>query len=269
MWKGFTCAVWLDQTYFVRIVIKLLKSSHERNISVGTRHSCDKQRQAMTSSPPIAMSAIVVVLNERCQSLARWTPRTRRGRPWRQSASMPQGGLANEHDKSVVRASWVSRQNSSRDDDYCRRGINRRNDCTSKQTGGHSLTGSLEQIGQNQAPDLLRRERRDQQKPSTKLSSKNSAATMTRGTRVTRVTLAVPTTQASRLAASGTPSPDNKTSASSNDNNSKIPCYCGGFPKKRGCLLFVLWPWPKQEKLSLFFQMVFVITKMPIRWTAS
>ena len=131
---------------------------------------------------------------------------------------------------------------------------NRRDDCTSKQTGGHSSTGSLEQIGQNQAPDLLRRKRRDRQKRSTKTSSKNSAAAMTRGTRVTRATLAVRTTQASRLAATGTPSLDNKTSASSDDNNSKIPCYFGGFPKIRGCLLFVLWPWPKQEKLSLFFR---------------
>jgi hypothetical protein len=97
--------------------------------------------------------------------------------------------------------------------------------------------------------------------------NKNSAAPMTRGTRVTRTTLAVRTTQVSQLAATGTPSLDNKTSMSSEDNNSKIPYYFGGFPKIRGCLLFVLWPWPKQEKLSYFFQMVFVITKMPIRWT--
>ncbi len=108
---------------------------------------------------------------------------------------------------------------------------------------------------------------------SSKTINKNKqqkqAAAMARGTRVTRATLTVRTTQASWLAATGTPSPDNKTSTSSNNNNSKIPCYFGGFPKIRGYLLFVLWPWLKQEKLSLFFQMVFVITKMPIRWTAS
>jgi hypothetical protein len=75
---------------------------------------------------------------------------------------------------------------------------------------------------------------------------------MTCGTCITRATFAVRTMQATRLAATGTPSPDNKTSMSSNDNNSKIPCYFGGFPKIRGCLLFDLWPWPKQEKLSLF-----------------
>ncbi len=218
----------------------------------------------MTSSPPIATSAIDVVLNKRCQSLARQTPQTQRGRPWRQSTLMPQGGLANKHDKSVVRASRVSGQNSSCDDDYRCRGVNHHDACTSKQTGGHSLTGSLKQIGQNQAPDLLRCKRRDRQKPSTKTSSKNREAAMTRGTHVTRATLAVRTMQASRLAGTETPSPDNKTSASSDNNNSKIPCYFGGFPKIRRCLLFVLWPWPKQEKLSLFFQMVFIITKMLI-----
>jgi hypothetical protein len=207
-------------------------------MSVGTRHSRDKPRQAMTSSPPIATSAINVVLNERRQSLARQTSRTRRGRPWQQSALMPQGSLVDDHD----------------DDNYRRRGVNRRNACTLKQTGGHSLTGSLEQIGQNQAPDLLQCKGRDRQKRSTKTSSRNSAAAMTRGTRVTRATLAVRTTQASRLAATGIQSLDNKTSASSDDNNSKIPCYFGGFPKIRGCLLFVLWPWPKQKKLSLFFR---------------
>jgi hypothetical protein len=206
----------------------------------------------MTSSPPIATSTIDVVLNERRQSLARRTPWMQNKRPWWQSASMPQGGLANKDDKSIMRASWASQRNSSCNDDYRCRGVNRCNVCTSKRTGGHSLTGSLEQIGKNQAPDLLGREHRDQQKWSTKTSSKNSAAAMTRGTRVTRATLAVHTTQVSWLAATGTVSPDNKTSASSDNNNSKIPCYFGGFPKIRGCLLFVLWPWPKQEKLSFF-----------------
>ena len=73
---------------------------------------------------------------------------------------------------STINVFWikpaVSRRNSSRDDDYRCRGVNRRDACTSKQTGGHSSTGSLKQIGQNQAPDLLRRERRDRQKRSTK-----------------------------------------------------------------------------------------------------
>ncbi len=32
-----------------------------------------------------------------------------------------------------------------------------------------------------------------------------------------------------------------------------IPYYFGGIPKIRECL-FVLWLWPKQEKLSLFFR---------------
>ncbi len=198
------------------------------------------------------MSDINVVLNKRHQSLARQTPWTQQRRPWQQFALMPQGHLANKHNKSIVRALWVSRQNSSCDDDYCRRGVNRQDTCTLKQTGGHSLTGSLEQIGQNHAPDLLRREHWDQQKWSTKTSSKNSAAAMTCGTCVMRATLTVRTMQASWLAVTGTPSPDNKTNASSNNNNNKIPFYFGGFPKIRGCLLF-LWPWPKQEKLCHFF----------------
>ncbi len=198
----------------------------------------------MTSSPPIATSALIVVLNERCQILARQTPRMQQGRPWQQSASMPQGGLANEQDKSFVRASWVSWQNSSRDNDYHCRGVNRRDTCTSKQTGGHSLTWADQAKSSPWSPTL----------GSTKTSSKNSAAAMTRGTRITRATLAVCTTQVSWLAVTGTPSPGNKTSASSDNNSSKIPCYFGGFTKIRGCLLFVIWPWPKQEKLSLFFR---------------
>jgi hypothetical protein len=50
------------------------------------------------------------------------------GRPW-WSASKPQGGLDNKCNKGIVRALWVSRQYSSRYDDYCRKGVNRRNAC--------------------------------------------------------------------------------------------------------------------------------------------
>ncbi len=50
----------------------------------------------------------------------------------------------------------------------------RRNSCASKQTGGPSLTGSLEQIGQIHAPDLLQPNRQDQQKQ--KQAAKTSAA---------------------------------------------------------------------------------------------
>ncbi len=32
------------------------------------------------------------------------------------------------------------------------------------------------------------------------------------------------------------------------------PNYFGVIPKIRGCFLFVLWPWPKKEKSSLFFR---------------
>ncbi len=49
-----------------------------------------------------------------------------------------------------------------------------RNSCASKQTGGPSSTGSLEQIRQIHAPDLLRRNCQDQQKQ--KQATKTSAA---------------------------------------------------------------------------------------------
>jgi hypothetical protein len=75
---------------------------------------------------------------------------------------------------------------------------------------------------------------------------------MTRGTRVTRATLAVLTTQASRLAATGTPSLDNKTSASSDDNNSNIPCYLVDFLNKRMLVVRSLALAETREVVSFF-----------------
>ena len=49
-----------------------------------------------------------------------------------------------------------------------------RNSRALKRTGGPSLTGSLEQIGQIHAPDLLRRNRQDQRKQ--KQAAKTSTA---------------------------------------------------------------------------------------------
>ena len=76
--------------------------------------------------------------------------------------------LANKRDKNIVRASWVLQWNSLHDDNYHCRGVNRHNACTLKQTRGHSTTGSLKQIGQMHALDLLRHEHRDQQKQKRK-----------------------------------------------------------------------------------------------------
>ena len=62
-----------------------------------------------------------------------------------------------------------------------------------KQTGGHYLTGSLEQIRQMHAPNLLWRERRDQQKQKQqghKLRHKNKPSTST----ITTIALIVSTT---------------------------------------------------------------------------
>jgi hypothetical protein len=108
----------------------------------------------------------------------------------------------------------------------------------------------------NHAPDLLRHERRDQQKRSAKTSNINKQQKQRSHHATWNMRHAWDTHSTHNtgklLAATWTPSPDNKTSTGSNNNNSKIPCYFGGFPKRRGCLLFVLWPWPKQDKLSLF-----------------
>ncbi len=136
--------------------------------------SHDKRRQAITPSPLIVASAINVVLNERCQSLARRTPRRQRGKPWQHSALMPQGGLADERDKSVMRALWVSRQNSSRDGDYCCSGvIAATHMCRNKQEALPWQEVSS-RLGKYMPHDLLRRNRQDQRKQ--KQAAKTSTA---------------------------------------------------------------------------------------------
>ncbi len=121
------------------------------------------------------------------------------GRPCRRTRQESRDGVVSITTKLIARRQLSSQWH------------HRRNSCASKQTGGPSSTGRLEQIGQMHAPDLLRRERRDRQKKSKnkqqKQAAKTSAAAVTRGTRVTRATLAARTAQVSRPAASGTPSP--------------------------------------------------------------
>jgi hypothetical protein len=94
---------------------------------------------------------------------------------WQHPASMPQGGLADEPDKKVVTASWVSGWTTKL---IARRRLSsqwrhRRNSCASKQTGGPSSTGRLKQIRQIHALDFLRRERRDQRKQNADNNNKN------------------------------------------------------------------------------------------------
>ena len=60
---------------------------------------------------------------------------------------------------------------------------------------------------------------------------------MTRGMRVTLAMLAAQTAQASWPAASGTPSPDDKTSARGNDNNSKYHIILVGVLKSEGACI--------------------------------
>ncbi len=55
--------------------------------------------------------------------LTRGAPQMQWGRPW-QSASKPQSGLVNEHNKGIMRALWVSQQYSYCNNKYCRKGVN-------------------------------------------------------------------------------------------------------------------------------------------------
>ena len=117
--------------------------------------------------------------------------------------------LANEHNKNVVRALWVSRQNSLHDNNYCCRGVNHRDVCTLKQTGDHFTTGSLEQIEQMHTLDLLQREHRDQRKQKRKQQRQklhqkimlSTSTTMTIAVIVARTSQA--TTHASSAASDG------------------------------------------------------------------
>ena len=78
-------------------------------------------------------------------------------------------GLADKRNKNVVRVLWTSQRYSSRENNnYCHSSVNRRDTCTLRQTGGPSSTGSLEQIAQMHALDLLWRKHRDQRKQKRK-----------------------------------------------------------------------------------------------------
>ena len=135
-----------------------------------------EQQQAMTPLPLLATSTIDAVLNKRHQSLGRQTPWKQWGRQGRQTTLMPQGSLANERDKNVVRAPWVSGQNASRDDNYHRRGVNWHNACTPKQSGGPSLTGSFGQIRQIHALGSPMTSVRINKNSKNKLQQTNTAA---------------------------------------------------------------------------------------------
>ena len=176
----------------------------------------------MTPSLLIAMVAINTILIERCQS-ARDTSTSSVTREAMMTSSTLklQGGLADEHDKSIVRVLWVTRQNSSHDDAHCCSYVNCCNasgrNATMKQ--GDLPNGKHQAYWANACPWSPTMWASGSMKAKT--SNKNSAATRTHGTHVTHATLAVQTAQVSQLAAPGTPSPDNKTSASSDNNNSK------------------------------------------------
>ncbi len=119
----------------VLIVIKLLKTLAVKTtqaLELGTAATSNNRQQrhhqlqwAWSMPSMIAMDAIDTIIEKR-QSAHKTSVRlTRQGEPWRW-ASEPQGGLADEHDKGVVRTLWVSRQYSSRNDNHRQRSVNRR-----------------------------------------------------------------------------------------------------------------------------------------------
>ena len=81
----------------------------------------------MNPSLLIAVVAINAVLIERRQSAhdTNASNTTRNEATATNSAFESQGGLADEQDKSVMRALWVTRRKSSCDDGYRRRCVNR------------------------------------------------------------------------------------------------------------------------------------------------
>ena len=89
--------------------------------------SHNKQRQAMNPLSLIAVVAIDAILIKRCQSARDTnTLNATRNKAMAANSSLKlQGSLTDEHDKSVVRVSWVTWQNSSCDDDYPCRCVNR------------------------------------------------------------------------------------------------------------------------------------------------
>ncbi len=118
------------------------------------------------------IDAIIV----KCQNAHKTSaPLMQQGEPW-QSASEPQGGLADKHDKGVMRTLWVSQQYSSHDDNHCHKKhqlpqckCHKRN-----QKPGGPLNGNVRQVGQIHASDLSWWERWDQQKIRNKELAKNN-----------------------------------------------------------------------------------------------
>ncbi len=117
----------------VLIVIKLLKTLAVKTTQaseLGTvatsnnRQQRHGQLQWARSIPSIIVMESINAIIAKGQSARETSVRlTRRGEPW-WWASEPQGGIANERDKGVVRTLWVSQQYSSRNDNHCQRSIN-------------------------------------------------------------------------------------------------------------------------------------------------
>ncbi len=172
--------------------------------------SHNKWRQAMNPSSLIAVVAIDAVLIERRQSAGdtNASNATRNEVMAKNSALKLQGSLADKHNKSVVRASWVTRQNSSRNEDYRCRCVNRRKTSAANAAmkPGDPLNGENKADRANSCP-WSHTTRASGSTKKAKQAAKTSAAAMTRGTRITRTTLAAQTAWASWLTVPRTPSP--------------------------------------------------------------
>ncbi len=117
----------------VSIVIKLLKIpavNMTQASELGTVATSDNRqwrhrqsRWAQSMPLMIAMDAINTIIVKRQSTQGMSVQLTRQGEPW-QWALEPQGGLADERDKWVVRTLWVSQRYSSRDNNLCQRSVN-------------------------------------------------------------------------------------------------------------------------------------------------
>ncbi len=96
-----------------------------------------QHQSRLTRSTPLLWGA---------KALTRQASKTQWGRPW-QSASKPQGGLADKCNKCVMRLSWLSWQYSSCDNNYCHRSINCCNASTIDARRRHSTRETLGRLG--------------------------------------------------------------------------------------------------------------------------
>ncbi len=162
----------------------------------------------MTPSLLILMVSINTILIKRCQSTCKMnTPSVMREVMATSSTLKLQGGLANEHDKSVVRALWVIGQKLILQHQLSlqvRQSPQHELDkCNHEARWPYPLNGKHQADQANSCPQSPRHKLPDQQKQA----AKTSAVTMTHVPRVTHSTLTGKTAPVIQLAAPVTLSP--------------------------------------------------------------